>query len=470
MRELLSNKKILIILIIMNTIFFGFSFLFLTYEYRKNENNYLNDLYKTKKKVYMNQLKVLNQHTDLLKSLLIDDKILKIIANAQNDFNTSRKELIDALYPKYMILKQYGAYQFHFHLPGGISFVRFHDLDIYGDKLFPYRTSIKYVQSTLKPYHGFETGKLVSGFRNVYPLVYNGKLIGSMEISFSMKRLVQYVFEQEYLAMIVKKEVLKNKLLPNAWSNYRVCKLNPYYYICGNICKLFDHYYNINFNKKINTVENNLIFSYPLYNVEGKHEGYMLSVIPKKNIEAVYEIQHNYKTLLAFVILGYILVTGVLIFIYNYFKVKQKSQIDYLTKILNRSGCNAKIKTLGNYSVLMLDIDHFKKINDTYGHKVGDEVLKHFVEVVKGIIRKNDIFCRWGGEEFVIILPDTDIETAKIVAEKIRSTVEKETFPHNLHVTVSIGVSQKYKNFEKTLEMADLRLYNAKESGRNRVV
>jgi len=470
MKELFSNKKTVYILVFMHTLFFILSLAVISYEHKKNLQNFLDNLYTTKYRIYMNQLKVLNQHTDLLKNLLVNKDILKIISQAQNDFDDSRKQLIKKLYPKYEILKKYGVYQFHFHLPGGISFVRFHHIDKYGEELYPYRPSIKYVQTSLKPYHGFETGKMVSGFRNVYPLILDGKLIGSMEISFSMKKLVQYIFEKEYLAMVVKKEILKNKLFPEAWGNYRVCKLNPDYYICGNICKLFKHYHTIDIEKKVNEVENKLIFSYPLYNVENRHEGYMLSVIPLDKIDNLNEINNSYRTLIAIVVLVYLFFLGLIIFMYNYSRIEKRSQIDYLTKILNRSGCINRLKNLEEYSVLMLDIDHFKQINDKYGHDVGDEVLKYFVNVVKKVIRKNDVFCRWGGEEFIIVLPDTDINIAKIVAEKIRTAVENETFPKGLKITVSIGVAQKYKNFEKTLKVADLRLYNAKESGRNRVV
>ncbi|WP_459977814.1 GGDEF domain-containing protein [Nautilia lithotrophica] len=417
----------------------------------------------------MNQLKVLNQHTDLLKSLLIDKDILKIIANAKNDFNSSREELIEKLYPKYEILKKYGVYQFHFHLPGGISFVRFHHLDKYGENLYLFRPSIKFVQKTLRPYHGFETGKMVSGFRNVYPLIYNNKLIGSMEISFSMKKLVQYIFDKEYLAMVVKKEILKNKLFPDAWNNYKVCKLNPNYYICGNICKLFKHYHDIDFNKRTNIVENNLILSYPLINVEKKHEGFMLSVIPLKNLETLNELNNSYSTLIAIVILLYLFLLGIMLFLYKYSKIRKRSQIDYLTEILNRSGCIYKIKSLNDYTLLVLDIDYFKKINDTFGHNVGDEILKKFVDVIRSIIRKNDIFCRWGGEEFIIILPDTDTTTAIMVAEKIRKTIEETNFD-NIKITVSIGIAQKQKNFNETFKIADMRLYEVKKLGRNRIV
>ncbi len=126
-------------------------------------------------------------------------------------------------------------------------------------------------------------------------------------------------------------------------------------------------------------------------------------------------------------------------------------------------------------SLLIMDIDRFKKINDTYGHDVGDLVLKTFAGVLRGIVRKSDICARFGGEEFVILLPNTDLEGAKVLAERIRTTVAKNMVEHRSIVivfTVSIGASQYRKGMQSIDELikeADIALYRAKEGGRNRV-
>jgi len=126
-------------------------------------------------------------------------------------------------------------------------------------------------------------------------------------------------------------------------------------------------------------------------------------------------------------------------------------------------------------SLLIMDIDHFKKINDTYGHDVGDLVLKAFAGVLRGIVRQSDICARFGGEEFVVLLPNTDLEGAKVLAERIRTAVAKNPVEHGSIVivfTVSIGISQYRKgmqNIEKLIKEADTALYRAKEGGRNRV-
>ncbi len=122
-------------------------------------------------------------------------------------------------------------------------------------------------------------------------------------------------------------------------------------------------------------------------------------------------------------------------------------------------------------SIIMLDIDFFKKINDTYGHGIGDEVLKKLTEVISKNLRKLDKFFRIGGEEFVILLPGTDIEKAKIVAEKLRELVCKTKFNKVNKVTISIGVTQARKDDtpDTLLTRVDKTLYKAKNNGRNRV-
>ncbi len=125
-------------------------------------------------------------------------------------------------------------------------------------------------------------------------------------------------------------------------------------------------------------------------------------------------------------------------------------------------------------SILYVDIDYFKKINDTFGHATGDEVLKTVAKEIQDEVREEDIVARWGGEEMVVALLGANIEDARAKAENMRKNVLSLSFPSfpDLHVTVSIGIAtfEKGISFEKTLERADSALYEAKESGRNIVV
>ncbi len=127
------------------------------------------------------------------------------------------------------------------------------------------------------------------------------------------------------------------------------------------------------------------------------------------------------------------------------------------------------------FAVLMLDIDHFKKVNDTYGHPVGDLVIKALADICSNALRPHDILARFGGEEFVLTLPQTDIGGAHVVAERIRTMVEQNevlTEAGPVRFTVSIGISTylRGKGFEQVIERADQALYRAKQSGRNRVI
>lgn len=160
------------------------------------------------------------------------------------------------------------------------------------------------------------------------------------------------------------------------------------------------------------------------------------------------------------------------------------STFDGLTQVANRrhfeetldrevSRCHRYGRML---SLALIDIDHFKLINDEHGHLAGDHVLKRLALSVKTRIRKEDLFARYGGEEFGLMLPELDLESARVVAEKIRRIVEVERFEFDsrvIPVTVSVGVSSLGPDAEDTaalVKLADTHLYAAKEAGRNRVV
>ncbi len=127
---------------------------------------------------------------------------------------------------------------------------------------------------------------------------------------------------------------------------------------------------------------------------------------------------------------------------------------------------------------LIFDIDHFKAVNDTYGHDIGDEVLREFASRIAANVRGIDLACRYGGEEFVVVMPDTDVKFACDVAERLRKSVETTPFaisraPHKLNITISIGVAGSKGDADSAaalLHRADQALYRAKKSGRNRVV
>jgi len=152
---------------------------------------------------------------------------------------------------------------------------------------------------------------------------------------------------------------------------------------------------------------------------------------------------------------------------------------DRLTSIYNRYKMDISLekqieisKRYGRpLSFIYFDIDHFKKINDTFGHKIGDTVLKELSDLIKKSIRKSDIFGRWGGEEFLIILPETKKDVAIELAEKLRRIVQAHKFSKVRNITCSFGVANHRKgdDAQEVIIRIDKRLYVAKERGRNRV-
>jgi len=164
-------------------------------------------------------------------------------------------------------------------------------------------------------------------------------------------------------------------------------------------------------------------------------------------------------------------------------QLKHLSHTDSLTQLNNqgywRNLCENEFINSKNSanptSMIIFDIDHFKKVNDTYGHPFGDEVLKEIAEAVRQKSKKQDVIGRVGGEEFALLLLDTNLKQAKLVAERLREAIEAIHFEYQnqqVKVTASFGIAQitdNIPNFESWIEKADLGLYIAKNNGRNQV-
>lgn len=156
---------------------------------------------------------------------------------------------------------------------------------------------------------------------------------------------------------------------------------------------------------------------------------------------------------------------------------------DPLTRLLNRRGLTDGLdayfrsRAAGAAYLLLVDIDHFKRINDTYGHKVGDLVLCHLAEVLGATAREGDLTCRLGGEEFAVVCLGTDRAGAMQLAERVRAAIEQANVPgiahdQSIHCTATIGVSEAFSStqaLDESMQQADTALYRGKTSGRNRV-
>ena len=162
---------------------------------------------------------------------------------------------------------------------------------------------------------------------------------------------------------------------------------------------------------------------------------------------------------------------------------KQEVKEDYLTHVATKRALanelsrveDAYMRYKIDYTICFIDIDHFKMVNDTYGHEAGDIILSTLGKILRKYIRQVDFVGRYGGEEFLVILPSIDLSHAIHFANKIRSIVEQFKFLYKnerINVTVSCGVSQRSleKSKEETLNAADSFLYKAKDAGRNQVL
>lgn len=159
------------------------------------------------------------------------------------------------------------------------------------------------------------------------------------------------------------------------------------------------------------------------------------------------------------------------------------SKTDELTELPNRREMNETIahevgrsqRTNKPFCFIFIDIDHFKNINDTYGHACGDVILKSVAQTIRGLLRKYDVFARYGGEEFLTLLPETDLTGAAVVAERFRRRIEQMTVKYadfTIKITITLGVAlfDEKLGADRSIQMADKALYRGKEGGRNRVV
>lgn len=154
-------------------------------------------------------------------------------------------------------------------------------------------------------------------------------------------------------------------------------------------------------------------------------------------------------------------------------KLFEQSSLDKLTGLFNRRYIDDILEkfTNTNFTLVLTDIDNFKNVNDKYGHRTGDIVLERFAQILRTHTRSYDFLVRWGGEEFIIIFKDTNIETALFICNKLRNSIQQAHMPEDITLTSSFGVAvnSDNKHLNEILDEADKNLYNAKNQGRNRI-
>jgi len=420
-----------------------------------------------------------------------------------------REELLEELSSTYEYMHKFGVRQLHFQLPNVVSFLRFHKPSRFGDSLVGIRETLEYVNENRTPISAFEEGRIFNGFRNVYPIYKDNEFVGTVEISFSfsaMQDVLSKIDSSTYLFM-VNKNIVDTKVFSSEKSNYVSSEFKDYYYdkkslkdttqiglkeiaiinddIIGDVKQKLKNgeLFSIQYKNKDLYDGHSVVVSFsPVPNLNNKIVAYVVYYSFSDFVDII--IKNMYLLFIALTMIAIILTALFTLVLFNERK-KQKAVHDLvvhdaLTKIYNRHGVNEVLnqkleefnRDKKDLSIIFFDIDFFKNVNDTYGHDMGDYVLENIAKLVSKEIRSSDIFARWGGEEFIIFLPNTKIENAKNIAEKLRKIIEEHAFSSIKKVTCSFGVTQLREEDTKAsfLKRVDVLLYKAKNSGRNCVV
>jgi diguanylate cyclase (GGDEF)-like protein len=384
-----------------------------------------------------------------------------------------------------------------------------HSLDNYGDNLRDVRKTVEIVADTESYVEGFKEGRVYNGYRFEYPLFKDEEFIGCVEISMSYSfifELMDTMFDSPGL-FILSKEVVDTKVWDDEKElNYVDCDFSDQYYYDK---ESYDYFIN---NEKYTLIANNFLENCEemdnlksnlangdtfIQNINYDNTTYSIVFlkvenVSEENVGYLVFLRENsiYKILLNSIKSKTILIICLwvlfIFFSFKYFKYKAEREkityFDNLTGALNRNSLFEQItyhlemyKRYDNkFSIIMFDIDKFKKVNDLKGHMAGDKVLKMVTYITKDNIRITDKIYRYGGDEFLIILPNTEIQYATIVAEKIRKMVDETEFIKikDFNITLSLGVVECEADIDvdKILIKVDKRLYKAKNSGRNKVV
>ncbi|MDA3852042.1 MAG: diguanylate cyclase [Spirochaetaceae bacterium] len=415
--------------------------------------------------------------------------------------NLAREELLSNLDDFYQTIGKYHFQQFHFHSPENTSFLRFLLPEKYGDDLSRIRYSVNKANTFGIPIAGFEEGRFFNGYRFVFPINQDSLDLGSVELSIPMKTLIDQL-EQLYdiqAQFIMENESMERDIWRNDYDNYSLWDVDPRFVLEDEITEqsLFEHeiskktyeqlQQSITENQSSGTSFSEIIKIYgekaiasfmPINNIMGETVGWVFILGDYSDIA----LQN--KRFLGFIFLLSLLYFILLLFTIYYRssqkKLEKLASLDNLTGVFNRSMLFQLLHMQEeffkrydtSYSVIMIDIDYFKRVNDDFGHQAGDRVLSMMSEVLKTQIRSSDIVGRYGGEEFLIILPEIDQNGAFQVAEKLREMVEQTDFSIDRSVTISCGVAQKKSpevSPEELVNQADRLLYQAKNQGRNRV-
>ncbi len=417
--------------------------------------------------------------------IVSDEKVMRLLAKAAKFDDKAIQELYQVLKRHYDILKRYHINYLSIFTPDGRVLLNMN------------KPSKKSVLKKRSLFGKIEANELLIEYKR--PIYYQNRLLALMHSAISynvLKQELQRLFRGNY-EYIVKKDLIQRSVFN--YGNYLFVQsdLSPEYFYEESSIKhnssqerALIHTINSIIKDKIATqLKTGKNFAI-VAKVDDMYYTVTFLAI-KKNRTIGYLISYKKDPTIATfdtifwqnLILGLVLLSILLLFIYYVLETKNRFErmavTDKLTGLYNRykfyQVANQEIERSKRHnrplSLILFDIDWFKKINDTYGHDAGDRVLRSIAKLLHNNLRKYDLIFRWGGEEFIVLAPETDATNAKKLAEKIRTLISSYDFKEPKEVTVSLGVAELGENdtdIDSLVKRADNALYISKKDGRNR--
>ena len=426
----------------------------------------------------------------MAENLLLDTKVLEAIKSKDHDRLLTLTEVY------FKNFKDNNAYLdiMHFHTSDNHSLLRLHQPDKYGDDLSKVRPMIVSVNKLRQTTQGLEVGKYGVDYRVAVPIFYKAEYLGVLEFGVNVRYIVEDLKKDENIDSIL---ILNRSELDVLNTHKKACSSMG---DCEIISSEFPPFDDI---KELGTLKRNHSFLEYKNREHLLFKGSQLFNYNQKSIGEIFLVKdidfytHKMKSLFIYIILATLFLMIASYFVLRYafsrlihqIEVQQEQLVvkshameklanhDYLTKTLNRRRIDEILTQeclrLQRYktplSIILFDIDDFKNINDTYGHISGDKVLRILSKTVTASIRETDYFGRWGGEEFILVLPQTDETEAIELANKLREVISNIEFEFVNSMTCSFGVARCRPNTEvdAIIHNADEALYNAKHSGKN---
>lgn len=439
-----------------------------------------------------------------------------------------RQTLYDHVAPSWSELtRNHDVRQLHFHLgPGSLSYLRVHSPGKYGDHMDDLRHIIVDTNRDLNPRSGFETGRVYSGLRAVVPVFAtdpetgNSAHAGVLEVGTSFANIMHVIssgLEAEQVAVLLQREHVEHAMWPEAIKRtFASASRLEHYYVEAlseadrsallQALPPLQTFSRLTTRRLKHQGTHYALTLFPLFDYQNSHPGGQpagLILIASNINDEVNANTLNLQYNLLYALLGFVVIELLLYYAVQLITRKLQAvihskvrHIEELNVYLAEQAVTDGLTGLHNHrffierlgeeinksrrsgrplTLLMLDIDHFKQVNDNYGHQAGDRVLEMFAETIRHHVRAGDEAGRYGGEEFSIALTDSDEAQSQILAQRLLSAIRELAIVladgTEIHITASLGIAQwdGEERIQLLIERADQALYQAKHHGRDRI-